>query len=151
MGSQWVGACVTSRLGSNDRHRSTWRSSWVPDPPHGPQQGAQRKESFSIKITWLQDRVCHMPPSKTDPVTLRQYTRCYIMLLIGGYLMTDMSNNQMHIRWLLLLADFGRCNGLSWESAGLAWTYHSLCHAHIVTPQDSTSDVRRRGRFRPFS
>ncbi|RYR33328.1 hypothetical protein Ahy_A10g047904 [Arachis hypogaea] len=41
--------------------------------------------------------------------TLRQYARCYIMLLIGVYLMTDKSNNL--------------------GSAVLAWTYQSLCFA----------------------
>ncbi|RYR68067.1 hypothetical protein Ahy_A03g014531 [Arachis hypogaea] len=43
--------------------------------------------------------------------------------------MTNKSNNQVHIRWFPLLADFGMCNRLSWGSAVLAWTYHSLCHA----------------------
>ncbi|RYR53036.1 hypothetical protein Ahy_A06g027891 [Arachis hypogaea] len=76
----------------------------------------------------------HMPLSTTDPATFRQYTRCYIMQLIGGYLMTNKSNNQVHIRWLLLLADFRRCNGLSWGSIVLAWTYQSLCHAAHCEP-----------------
>ncbi|QHN82683.1 uncharacterized protein DS421_20g697910 [Arachis hypogaea] len=56
------------------------------------QQAAQRNESFTLKLVWLRDRVCQMPPTD-DPKTLRQYDRCYIMLLIGGYLMTDKSNN----------------------------------------------------------
>ncbi|RYR68294.1 hypothetical protein Ahy_A03g014786 [Arachis hypogaea] len=43
--------------------------------------------------------------------------------------MTDKCNNQVHIRWLPLLVDFGRYNDLSWGFAVLAWTYHSLCHA----------------------
>ncbi|RYQ95264.1 hypothetical protein Ahy_B08g090336 [Arachis hypogaea] len=64
-----------------------------------------------------------------DPKTLRQYARCYILLLIGGYLMTDKSNNLVHLRWLPLLADFVRCRELSWGSAVLAWTYYSLCSA----------------------
>ncbi|RYR78723.1 hypothetical protein Ahy_A01g003575 [Arachis hypogaea] len=64
-------------------------------------------------MTWFWDRIRHMPPSTTDPSTLRQYTRCYIMLLIGGYLISDKSNNQVHIRWLPLLPDFGRCSSLS--------------------------------------
>ncbi|RYR03300.1 hypothetical protein Ahy_B06g082176 [Arachis hypogaea] len=45
----------------------------------------------------------------TDPDTLQQYARCYIMLLIGGYLMTDKSNTLVHHRWLPLLADFQTC------------------------------------------
>ncbi|QHO35120.1 uncharacterized protein DS421_9g272840 [Arachis hypogaea] len=37
------------------------------------------------------------PDAPTDnPETLRQYARCYIMLLIEGYLMTDKSNNLLH-------------------------------------------------------
>ncbi|QHO32682.1 uncharacterized protein DS421_8g251880 [Arachis hypogaea] len=46
-----------------------------------------------------------MPPTD-DLETLRQYARYYIMLLIGGYLLTDKSNNLVHVRWLLLLQDF---------------------------------------------
>ncbi|RYR24873.1 hypothetical protein Ahy_B02g058432 [Arachis hypogaea] len=68
-------------------------------------------------------------PATVDAATLRQYMRCYIMLLIRGYLMTELSNNQVHIRWLLLLEDFERCRRLSWESSVLAWTYHLLCFA----------------------
>ncbi|RYR33003.1 hypothetical protein Ahy_A10g047533 [Arachis hypogaea] len=45
----------------------------------------------------------------------------------------------VHIRWLPLLADFGRCNGLSCGSAVLAWTYYSLCHA----VHRDTTDIAR--------
>ncbi|RYR71096.1 hypothetical protein Ahy_A02g005393 isoform B [Arachis hypogaea] len=86
------------------------------------------KESFSLKLTWLWEQVRHMPGT-IDLETLRQYTRCYIMLLIGGYLMMDKSNNLVHLQWLPLLVDFRMCRGLSWGSAVLAWTYHSLCSA----------------------
>ncbi|QHO28448.1 uncharacterized protein DS421_7g216770 [Arachis hypogaea] len=89
---------------------------------------AQRNESFPLKLVWLRDHVRQMPPTD-DPETLRQYARCYIMLLIRGYLMTDKSNNLVHLRWLPLLEDFGQCHALSWGSAVLAWTYQSLCSA----------------------
>ncbi|QHO03209.1 uncharacterized protein DS421_13g430370 [Arachis hypogaea] len=69
-----------------------------------------------------------MPPID-DPETLRQYARCYIMLLIGGYLMTDKSNNLVHLRWLPLLWDFEECRVFSWSSVVLAWMYQSLCLA----------------------
>ncbi|QHN97374.1 uncharacterized protein DS421_18g626830 [Arachis hypogaea] len=77
-----------------------------------PQQAAQRKESFTLKLVWIRNCVCQMPPTD-DPDTLRQYARCYIMLLIGGYLMTDKSNNLVHLRWLPLLRDFGECRAFS--------------------------------------
>ncbi|RYR69571.1 hypothetical protein Ahy_A03g016121 [Arachis hypogaea] len=62
-------------------------------------------------------------PRMDNPETLRKYARCYIMLPIRGYLMTDKSNNLVHLRWFPLLEDFGRCLALSWGSAMLAWTY----------------------------
>ncbi|RYR05468.1 hypothetical protein Ahy_B06g085333 [Arachis hypogaea] len=101
---------------------------------------AQRKESFTLKLVWLHDRVCQMPPTD-DPETLRQYARCYIMLLIGGYLLTDKSNNLVHIRWLPLLRDFAEYRALSWGSAVLAWTYQSLClAAELVGLQQQSRD-----------
>ncbi|RYR11942.1 hypothetical protein Ahy_B04g069445 [Arachis hypogaea] len=50
-------------------------------PPVVPQQATQRNESFSPKLVWLRDRVRQMPPTD-DLETLRQYARCYILLLI---------------------------------------------------------------------
>ncbi|RYQ90534.1 hypothetical protein Ahy_B09g096591 isoform B [Arachis hypogaea] len=75
-------------------------------PPVVPQQGAQRKESFSLKLVWMWDHIRHMPPTD-DPDTLRQYARYYILLLIVGYLMTDKSNNFVHLHWLPLLQETG--------------------------------------------
>ncbi|RYR12243.1 hypothetical protein Ahy_B04g069770 [Arachis hypogaea] len=70
-----------------------------------------------------------MAPDTIDSDTLQQYVRCYIMLMIGVYLLTDKSNNTVHLRWLPLLDDFERCRSMSWDSAVLAWTYNSLCSA----------------------
>ncbi|RYR63149.1 hypothetical protein Ahy_A04g020943 [Arachis hypogaea] len=92
------------------------------------EQTAQRKESFTLKLVWLRDRVPQMPLTD-DPETLRQYTRCHIMLLIEGYLLIDKSNNLVHVCWLPLLRDFAECRALSWDSTVLAWTYQSLCLA----------------------
>ncbi|RYR22311.1 hypothetical protein Ahy_B03g067599 [Arachis hypogaea] len=59
-------------------------------------------------------------PPTDDPETLRQYARCYIMLLIGGYMMTGQVEQ---------LGPPALCRALSWGSAVLAWTYQSLCSA----------------------
>ncbi|RYR63749.1 hypothetical protein Ahy_A04g021510 [Arachis hypogaea] len=87
---------------------STWQ--WVEDllGARPPMQSQGRKEGFAIKLAWLRERVQNIPAGAGDD-TLRQYARCYILMLIGGYLMTDKSNNLVHIRWLPLLADFDRC------------------------------------------
>ncbi|RYR19136.1 hypothetical protein Ahy_B03g063844 [Arachis hypogaea] len=75
-------------------------------------EAEQRKESFTLKLMWLWDRVRQMPQTD-DPETFRQYAKCYIMLLIGRYLMTDKSNNLVHVRWLPLLRDFDECRSFS--------------------------------------
>ncbi|XP_015972334.1 serine/threonine-protein phosphatase 7 long form homolog [Arachis duranensis] len=81
-----------------------WSGCWVPGL-RWLHSRRQKKESFTLKLVWLWDRVRQMLQID-DPETLRQYARCYIMLLIGGYLMTDKSNNLVHLRWLPLLQDF---------------------------------------------
>ncbi|RYQ98715.1 hypothetical protein Ahy_B07g086478 [Arachis hypogaea] len=55
-------------------------------------------------------------PATADATTLRQYMKCYIMLLIGGYLMIDKSNNQVHIKWLPSFEDFERLIGMGQQS-----------------------------------
>ncbi|RYR24862.1 hypothetical protein Ahy_B02g058415 [Arachis hypogaea] len=121
---------VINRLNEISHYVGTVDFQWLlgARPPVAPQQAAQRKESFMLKLVWLRDRVRQMPPTD-NPETLRQYARCYIMILIGGYLMTDKLNNLVHLRWLPLLVDFGQCRALSWGSAVLAWTCQSQCLA----------------------
>ncbi|MBA0862801.1 hypothetical protein Goshw_013071, partial [Gossypium schwendimanii] len=47
-------------------------------------------------------------PSGDDSTVVEriQYTRAYILEIIGGYLMPDLSRNLVHLRWLLKLIDF---------------------------------------------
>ncbi|RYR74386.1 hypothetical protein Ahy_A02g009079 [Arachis hypogaea] len=78
-----------------------------------------------MKLVWRRDGVRQIPPTD-DSKTLRQYARCYIMLLIRRYLMTDKSNNLVHLCWLPLLRDFQECGAFSWGSAVLAWTLVGL-------------------------
>ncbi|KAL4329711.1 hypothetical protein AHAS_Ahas13G0327400 [Arachis hypogaea] len=42
---------------------------------------------------------------------------------IGRYLMTNKSNNFVHILWLPLLVDFKTCRRFSWGFAVLVWMY----------------------------
>ncbi|RYQ99349.1 hypothetical protein Ahy_B07g087281 isoform C [Arachis hypogaea] len=69
-------------------------------------------------MTWLKKRVSHISPG-ADLDTLRKYARCYLMMLIEGFLFTDKSTTLVPLKWLLLLA-------VVLGSALLAHTYHSL-------------------------
>ncbi|MFQ6638827.1 hypothetical protein Gotur_016213, partial [Gossypium turneri] len=58
-----------------------------------------------------------------------RYARAYILEMIGGYLMPDLSRNLVHLRWLLKLVDFRATRELSWGSAVLATLYREMCKA----------------------
>ncbi|QHN85029.1 uncharacterized protein DS421_16g533770 [Arachis hypogaea] len=56
-----------------------------------------------------------------------QYTRCYIMYLLGGVLLPDKANNTVHDRYLPLLANYDAISTYSWGSAVLCWLYRAMC------------------------
>ncbi|MBA0624664.1 hypothetical protein Godav_009977 [Gossypium davidsonii] len=49
--------------------------------------------------------------------------------MIGGYLMSNLSRNVVHLRWLLKLVDFRIAGEFSWGSAVLATLYLEMCRA----------------------
>ncbi|MBA0636300.1 hypothetical protein Godav_000083 [Gossypium davidsonii] len=49
--------------------------------------------------------------------------------MIGGSLMSDLSRNLIHLRWLLKLVDFRATDKLSWGFAVLATLYREMCRA----------------------
>ncbi|MBA0784705.1 hypothetical protein Gotri_024996 [Gossypium trilobum] len=49
--------------------------------------------------------------------------------MIGGYLMSDLSRNLIHLRWLLKLVDFRAAGEFSWGSVVLATLYRKMCGA----------------------
>ncbi|KAG8501573.1 hypothetical protein CXB51_003855 [Gossypium anomalum] len=58
-----------------------------------------------------------------------RYAQAYILEMIGGYLMSDLSLNLVHLRWLLKLVDFRAVGELSWRSAVLATLYLEMYEA----------------------
>ncbi|MBA0753291.1 hypothetical protein Gogos_021342, partial [Gossypium gossypioides] len=54
---------------------------------------------------WLQDTFSEPGNDSTEVERIR-YARAYIIVKIEGYLMSDLSRNLIHLRWLLKLVDF---------------------------------------------
>ncbi|MFQ6648434.1 hypothetical protein Gotur_021230 [Gossypium turneri] len=56
------------------------------------------------------------PESMNDSTKVERirYAQVYILEMIGGYLMLDLSQNLVHLRWLLKLVDFRATGELSW-------------------------------------
>ncbi|XP_057746858.1 serine/threonine-protein phosphatase 7 long form homolog [Arachis stenosperma] len=91
-------------------------SEWIEDllDARPPPQPEEEKQVFGMRMTWLRDRVSHIPTG-TAPDTLRKHARCCLMMLIGGFLFTDKSAILVPLRWLLLLEDFhhaASCHGV---------------------------------------
>ncbi|MBA0734117.1 hypothetical protein Gogos_018062, partial [Gossypium gossypioides] len=73
-------------------------------------------------MRWLEDNFQTIETSTSD-IEKEQFTRAFILRLIGGLLMLDKSCNLVHLRWLLLLADLKESERLSWRSAVLETLY----------------------------
>ncbi|MBA0776544.1 hypothetical protein Gotri_011527 [Gossypium trilobum] len=61
---------------------------------------------------WLRDTFPESGNDSTEVETIR-YARAYILEMIGGYLMPNLSRNLVHLRWLLKLIDFRAAGELS--------------------------------------
>ncbi|KAK5792694.1 hypothetical protein PVK06_033812 [Gossypium arboreum] len=65
-----------------------------------------------IEIGWLRDTFPE-PRNDSTEVERIQYAWAYILKIIGGYLMPDLSRNLVHLRWLLKFVDFIATDELS--------------------------------------
>ncbi|KAG8503664.1 hypothetical protein CXB51_001674 [Gossypium anomalum] len=81
-----------------------------------------------IKMGWLRDTFPEPDNDSTELERIR-YTRAYILEMIGGYLMLDLSRNCIRLRWLLKVVNFSAAGELSWGSAMLAILYREMCGA----------------------
>jgi hypothetical protein len=68
-------------------------------------------------------------PDDANEVTVQQYTRAYILELLGGSYFADKSGEKVHLMFLPMLEDFDAAGRYSWGSAVLAWLYRELCRA----------------------
>ncbi|KAG8474383.1 hypothetical protein CXB51_034142 [Gossypium anomalum] len=82
----------------------------------------------SDEMGWLRDKFSEPGNDSTEVKRIR-YARAYILEMIGGYLMPDLSRNLVHLRWLLKLVDFRSTGEFSWGSAMLATLYQEMCGA----------------------
>ncbi|MBA0625187.1 hypothetical protein Godav_010417 [Gossypium davidsonii] len=78
-------------------------------------------------MSWLRDTF-QEPGNDSTEVERIRYARAYILEMIGGYLMSDLSRNLV-LRWLLKLVDFRAVGEFSWGSVMLATLYREMCGA----------------------
>ncbi|KAG8483455.1 hypothetical protein CXB51_023180 [Gossypium anomalum] len=81
-------------------------------------------------MDWLRDTFLKQGNDSTEVRRIR-YARAYILEMIGGYLIPDLSRNLIHLRWLLKLIDFRVADELSWGSTMLATLYRKMYGATL--------------------
>ncbi|KAH1047766.1 hypothetical protein J1N35_038550 [Gossypium stocksii] len=79
---------------------------------------------------WLRDTFLESDNDSTKLEKIR-YARAYILEIIRGYLMPNLSRNLVHLRWLLKLIDFRAIGEFSWGSIVLATLYQEMCRAKL--------------------
>lgn len=83
-----------------------------------------------IKLKWLANEFSDDSiPENATPQVLEQYTRAYILKLVGGLLFCDYTGTFVHTMFLPLIVDLDRCKTYSWGSTVLAFLYRELCQA----------------------
>lgn len=99
---------------------------------------APEKDDFrgnKLKLAWLTKNFGSqaIPPNAT-PLQLLQWTRAYILQLIGGFLFPDnTSGTYVSCLFLPLVEDLDKCGKYSWGSALLANLYREMCCATDMT------------------
>ncbi|KAK5771092.1 hypothetical protein PVK06_047267 [Gossypium arboreum] len=81
-----------------------------------------------IEMGWLRDTFPELDDDSTE-LEKNRYARAYILQIIGGYMMPDLSRNLVHLRWLLKVVDFRAAGEFSWGSAVLETLYREMCRA----------------------
>ncbi|XP_012461348.1 serine/threonine-protein phosphatase 7 long form homolog [Gossypium raimondii] len=66
-----------------------------------------------IEMNWLRDTLPELGDDSTE-VERTRYVWTYILEIIGGFLMPDLSRNLVHLMWLLKLVNFRAAGKLSW-------------------------------------
>ncbi|KAG8500371.1 hypothetical protein CXB51_003659 [Gossypium anomalum] len=87
--------------------------------PHRWERGQERKFDLQAKFEYL--------PSTATELEVMQAARAYIMHLIGGVLMPDTHDSEVHLLYLPLLSNLHNTHSYSWGSAVLAILYRELC------------------------
>ncbi|XP_019460004.1 PREDICTED: serine/threonine-protein phosphatase 7 long form homolog [Lupinus angustifolius] len=87
-----------------------------------------------VKLTWF-ERTFRDQPENANEVVIEQHARAFILRMIGGFLMSDTSGNQVHLIYLPLLEDLTKTFQYSLGSTVLACLYRGLCRAAIISNQ----------------
>ena len=82
-----------------------------------------------ILIAAFVERIRQPLPPDANEIQVHQYTRCYILALLGDMVFLDKSGDRVHLMWLEFMRNLHNPHKYSWGSAALSWLYRQLCNA----------------------
>src|SRR5262245_24398216 len=96
---------------------------WAPSQEDDP-----NPRGYYLKLTQISQYLQYNPVSnRTSDEKVCQWTRGFILLMLGGTLLGDASQSAVPARWLQYLDDLEMCGKYSWGEAVLAHLYRELC------------------------
>ncbi|KAK4391643.1 Serine/threonine-protein phosphatase 7 long form [Sesamum angolense] len=93
-----------------------------------PEDGALKGSRLQVKAIISHISHVHITPD-TPHLTVVQYTRAVALLLLGGTMCPDSSENLVSLLYLAKLEDIVAARNYSWGSVVLAFLYRELCNA----------------------
>ncbi|KAK4398101.1 protein MAINTENANCE OF MERISTEMS [Sesamum angolense] len=93
-----------------------------------PEEGALKGSRLQVKAIISHISRVHITPD-TPNLTVVQYARAVALLLLGGTMCPDSSENLVSLLYLTKLEDIVAARNYSWGSAVLAFLYRELCNA----------------------
>ncbi|KAL0395933.1 UNVERIFIED_CONTAM: protein MAINTENANCE OF MERISTEMS [Sesamum calycinum] len=93
-----------------------------------PEEGALKGSRLQVKAIISHISRVHITPD-TPHLTVVQYVRVVALLLLGGTMCPDSSENLVSLLYLAKLEDIVAARNYSWGSAVLAFLYRELCNA----------------------
>ena len=86
-----------------------------------------------VRAKWLEEQFSNLFPANATEVLVQQYTRFYILGMLGGMMFMDKSGERLSIMYLQIFNPISNRRNYSWGSAALSWLYKHLCKASEKT------------------
>ncbi|KAL0292924.1 UNVERIFIED_CONTAM: protein MAINTENANCE OF MERISTEMS [Sesamum angustifolium] len=118
------------RVSGTDLERTTvqWQEYCMQYIGFAPEEGALKGSRLQVKAIISHIERVHITPD-TPHLTVVQYARAVALLLLGGTMCPDSSENLVSLLYVAKLEDIVAARNYSWGSAVLAFLYRELCNA----------------------
>lgn len=90
---------------------------------------------MGLRFSWLKANFGHLSSTVTEWEVM-YVVRAFIIHIIGGILMPDGNNNNIHLMYLPLLSDLRNIRSYNWGSAVLVMLYRKLCRMTNLSAVD---------------